>query len=63
MTLITVFLAVLLGTAGLGRDSLPGFVRAMHLSLLAISVLSLAALVTAWRDARPGRGDDPGTSG
>jgi MFS family permease len=62
MTLITVFLAVLLGTAGLGRDSLPGFVRAMRLALLAISVLSLAALVTAWRDARSGRGDGPGPS-
>lgn len=62
MTLITVFLAVLLGTEGLGRDSLPGFVRAMRLALLSISVLSLAALVTAWRDARPGRGDGPSPS-
>ena len=51
MTLITLFLAVFLGTAALGAESLPAFVRAMRLALAAISVLSVVALVTAWRDA------------
>jgi MFS family permease len=50
MTLITVFLAVSLGTAGLGGEALPGFLRAMRLSLGVIGVVSLGALVAAWRD-------------
>jgi len=51
MTLITVCLALFLGTAGLGEQSLGGFLRAMRLSLAAISAVSLVALVAAWRDA------------
>jgi MFS family permease len=52
MTIITVMLALMLGTEGLGEASLPGFLRAMRLALGAISVLSLTALVLAWRDVR-----------
>ena len=59
MTLITLALAVLLGTEALGRDSLPAFVRAMRLALAAISALSLLALATAWRDAPARRVDPP----
>jgi MFS family permease len=51
MTLITVFLAILLGTAGLGDHSLAGFLAAMRGSLAAISGLAVVALVMAWRDA------------
>jgi MFS family permease len=51
MTLITVLLAVMLGTAGLDEHSVDGFVRAMRLSLVGISGLALVALATAWRDA------------
>ena len=53
MTLITVFLAILLGTAGLGDHSLDGFLRAMRSSLAGISGLAVLALVMAWRDAPP----------
>ena len=56
MTLITVFLAVLLGSDGLDGDSLPAFVRAMRLSLAGISALAVLALGAAWRDAPAGRG-------
>ncbi|HPF71869.1 MAG TPA: MFS transporter, partial [Candidatus Krumholzibacteria bacterium] len=55
MAVITVMLALLLGTEGLGADSLPAFVRAMRLALAVIGAISLAALVGAWRDVKDAR--------
>ena len=54
MMLITVFLAVHVGRAGLGADTLGGLLTAMRLSFGAISVLAVWALVTAVRDLRRG---------
>ncbi len=52
MMLITVFLAVHVGAAGLGAETLGGLLTAMRLSFGAISVLAVWALVTAVRDVR-----------
>ena len=54
MMLITVFLAVHVGRAGLGAETLGGLLTAMRLSFGAISVLAVWALVTAVRDLRRG---------
>lgn len=54
MMLITVFLAVHVGSAGLGADTLDGLLTAMRLSFGAIGVLAVWALVTAFRDLRRG---------
>ena len=54
MMLITVFLAVHVGAAGLGAETLGGLLTAMRLSFGAISVLAVWALVTAVRDLRRG---------
>ncbi|MBW2455194.1 MAG: MFS transporter [Deltaproteobacteria bacterium] len=50
MMLITVFLSIHVGEAGLGPDSVPGLLTAMRWALGCIGVLALWALVTALRD-------------
>ena len=52
MMMITVFLAVHVGGAGLGTDTLPGLLTAMRLSFGTITVVAAWALVTALRDVR-----------
>ncbi len=51
MMLITVFLGMELGSEGLNaQNALSGLLSAMRWALGAISILSLLALLTAWRD-------------
>ena len=55
LTLITGFMAVYLGAAGVASPAaLSGLVATMRGSLAVISLLSVWAMVTAWRDAPAG---------
>ncbi len=66
MMLITLFLSIHVGDAGLGPDSVPGLLKAMRWALGGIGMLAIWALVTALRDlwgqrdrAAPRRGSPP----